>query len=313
MEQTNPGDRVAAVLLTGRTYPLRRELAAAGGRWHREHDGYLWPIAQRETAERLAEAHGLDAETLDVAPAELAPPTVAERREARAAKHERRAERLAGWAESHDAKAAEHRARADGPGGMMRDWAAITQPITDNAGGRAWARTKERMRDSLRRERDELVRADEQRAAATAAATAAERIDRQERDPAFIERRITELEAEQRRTQRAIDGKAHHGLDVAPASGAYLERLQAQQAETAEALAFWRERLAAVGGMSFGPHNVAVGDTVRIRGAWHRVDRANRKTVRATQVSGVCVGWADNWPWGEVREHRPAAGTAAAD
>lgn len=53
----------------------------------------------------------------------------------------------------------------------------------------------------------------------------------------------------------------------------------------------------------YGQHNVAPGDLVRIRGHWHQVVRANKKTVTVPSTLG---SWTDTAPWRHVTDHRPA-------
>ena len=298
-------ETVPAVLLSGNTYTVRRECAAAGGRWSHERGGYLWSVDQRETAERLADIHDLVCTDAAVLPAELEPPTLADKRAARAARHERRGMRMAGWADSHEAAADQHRTRADGPGGMMKDWAAITQPITSNSGGRAWARTKERMRDSLEREHNELQIAAAQRTAADAATADAERIAAEERDPGFCQRRIEEIEAGLRRIDRWLAGE---GTEGQPPAGARRDQLLTLRVERAADLAFWQGKMAEAGGVAFGPHNVKTGDVIRIRWGWSRVDRVNRKTASYTILTGGAAAMKGKVPWAEVRGVRTEGG-----
>lgn len=296
---------VTAYLVTGQTYTHRHALRAAGGIFNRDHDGYLFAADPAAAAD----LPGLSVESVDIDPADLAGETYEQRRERRAAKHAAKAERVASWADSHDRKADAHRARADGPGGWMTDWAAITQPITNNAGGRRFARQKEQMREQLRRESEERAKAAEQRAQASAAGGAAGRMERQEHDRGFIGRRIKEAEAEIRRLDRlGAAGKITDGW------------LTPRRDEQTQKLDYWRAKLDALGPapvkpervLPYGRHNVKPGDVVTSRhGGTYTVKRCNPNTVTVTMhyvaMSGIDRSVDYKIDWIDVVAHTPKA------
>ncbi len=53
---------MCAYLVTGKIYPVRRELRAAGGLWSRDQMGYLFCVEGMSRAVRLIERAGLAAD-----------------------------------------------------------------------------------------------------------------------------------------------------------------------------------------------------------------------------------------------------------
>ena len=115
--------------------------------------------------------------------------------------------------------------------------------------------------------------------------------------PVTVANRIEKLAAQLRRLERLQQG----------GRGTYTRAI----AETADQLTYWQdvraEQIATGVATDFGPHNVAKGGRVKIRGYWHEVVRANRKTVTVRNPHG----WTDTTPWHEVQAYR-GAGQAGA-
>ncbi|MFB7800858.1 DUF3560 domain-containing protein [Isoptericola sp. NPDC056134] len=143
-----------------------------------------------------------------------------------------------------------------------------------------------------------------ERRATEAAATTAARYN-----PVTVANRIDKLEADRRKFERRRDGyTSGHGVYAmthAPATGAGREQLEELIAETDDALTYWRgvraDQQANGTATNYGPHNVAKGDAVQVRGTWYRVLRANPKSVTVEGYFGP-----DRTPWQEVADHRPA-------
>lgn len=78
---------------------------------------------------------------------------------------------------------------------------------------------------------------------------------------------------------------------------------QDEIAETADALAFWREQWAAKVARreweEFGPHNVQKGGAVRVSGQWRRVARVSAKSVSVE----TGYSWTDRVPWHQVQRY----------
>ena len=143
-----------------------------------------------------------------------------------------------------------------------------------------------------------------ERRAAEAAATTGARYN-----PVTVANRIDKLEADRRKYIRRRDGyTSGHGvyaIENPPATGAWRERLDQLIAEADDALTYWRgvraDQQADGTATNYGPHNVAKGDAVQIRGTWYRVLRANPKSVTVAGYFGP-----DRTPWQEVSDHQPA-------
>jgi hypothetical protein len=99
------------ILVSGATYPLRRELRAAGGVWIADAKGYAATAGAEPALRALAERHGLDVEPFEVNGALLAPLTGDALREHRQARLDRLAERLTKRADAAERRAREARDR----------------------------------------------------------------------------------------------------------------------------------------------------------------------------------------------------------
>lgn len=129
--------------------------------------------------------------------------------------------------------------------------------------------------------------------------------------PQTVANRIAKLEAEIRATQRAIDGhtrgRGDYAIQIAPATGAYLERLQHQLAEQTDALQYWQkvraEQVETGTATNYSRATIAAGDQVRICGQWRRVVRANPTTVSVE----TDYTWTDRAPYSAIQDHRPPA------
>lgn len=118
-------------------------------------------------------------------------------------------------------------------------------------------------------------------------------------NPVTVVNRVERIAAELRRLGREL---ARPGL---PATAR--PHLEEQVAVLEQEHALWTrvhaEQVARGEVTDYGPHNVAAGDLVRIRGHWHQVVRANKKTVT---VPSSLASWTDTAPWQHVNAHRPA-------
>lgn len=134
--------------------------------------------------------------------------------------------------------------------------------------------------------------------------------------PVTVANRIAALEAEARSLQRRLDGYTRtlftraDGIreveTTAPATGERREYCRQQLEAVTDQLAYWRsvraEQITAGEATGYSRDTVAAGDTIRYRGQWYTVTRANAKT--ATVPSPFAGTW--RIPWAEVQDHRPA-------
>ena len=132
------------LLITGETYKIRREIRALGGRWNGEHKGWIVPFEKRQEAEALTGR-------IIIAPHEapddiFKPLTTEDIRAIRQDRANRKADRLEKWAESRQKKADELDKQTRP---FTSDWSFVTQPITPNAGGRRFAKFRQKITDKV--------------------------------------------------------------------------------------------------------------------------------------------------------------------
>ena len=130
---------------------------------------------------------------------------------------------------------------------------------------------------------------------------------------AFCDRRITDQEATLRDVQRRITGNSTRqqiadytacGYEDTPkpAEGKYLAQLKARETECLDTIEYWRNELAALGGIKYSKETIKKGDSVLSRGQWRKVVRVNVKSVSIE--SGY--SWTDTLIYSAIRGHRPA-------
>ena len=301
-----------AILITGNTYPNRRTLHGAGGRWSADLEGYLFDGAHSAAAEELAEQLGLRARQVDVEPEELAPPSYAERRAARTRRHERNADRYAARAESREDRRDEIRTQLDNDP-RASDWQFFTEPIkVGHHSEHRHRRDRERISAKLDKAHTLWREAAELRGREAAARYAAQADS--ERPAAFMVRRLEELKAELRKTERRLAGTDHSQIIRSEIDGCELQavdpesdwgkRLTARRDELTEGIAYWQALLDARGGIAYSRDNVKPGDIIA-RGAVGgraQVVRANAKTVSVVFLDHPLEGWKAKVPYAEILE-----------
>lgn len=294
---------VDAVLVTGDTYPHRRELARIGGRWSRDRAGYLFGTDQLNVVlNAWAELDGLSYTNVEVDPSELAPQTYADKRAARSERHERRAARYDARAEGRERKGNEVAGQLAGDP-MYNDYGIFTEPI--KVGHHSEGRHR-RAKERVARKMDQAVslsrEAAELRGRAAAALAAA--TPDSERSAAFMMRRIEELGAELRKIERTIAGHHTTGLEAVPAdlSTEWGQKLAARRDELTEGIAYWQALLDARGGVLHSKATIKPGDI--ITGQWvggrARVERTNAKTVSIVLLDHPLVGWKAKVTYAEI-------------
>lgn len=271
-----------------------------GWRWGRSIGQWFVPrsrdqLPRRDLIERTARAlreagHEVVVE-IDATPGDRA------EREARLEQRsQERAQRLTDRAQREEAKAQARRGRVE----EISSGIPFGQPILlGHHSQRRAERDAERIRSGMSAAiaHDEAAEEAKRRAASAAASQGARH------SQVTVGNRIERLGADIRRAERmlarqpVVEGEEPTGWQVQ-----LMESLAADRAD----LAYWeqvrQERTDAGEFTDYGPHNVAAGDAVLIRGTWRRVTRANQKSVSVE----TGYSWTDRAPWHEVREHRAA-------
>lgn len=138
-------------------------------------------------------------------------------------------------------------------------------------------------------------------------ATALESVEAHRDNPQTIARRIAQFEQRERTLSRSIEGYTDHLREpVAGATGVRAAQLESELEHVQERIRHLREirqrQLANGTALTVGPETVFNGDLVRYMGTWHRVIRANRKSVSIRSLSGG--SWTDTIPYHQLTAHR---------
>lgn len=301
-----------ATLITGNTYPNRRALRAAGGRWSADLGGYLFGEDHLAAAAELADQLGLIARQVEVQPEELAPPSYAERRAARTARHQRNADRYDARAGSRERQEAGIRSELN-RNPLYADPFIATEPIkVGHHSERRHRRDKARIEAKLDKAHTLWREAADLRGKAAAAAAAA--TPDAERPVDFMVRRIEELQAQLRKAERRLAGKDHDQLIRARIDGREPAPLDpnsdwgrlclTQRDEAAEGIAYWQALMDARGGVAFSRDNVKPGDIILVGRHYPkaRVVRANPKTVSVVFIDAPLVGFNGKFAYAEIME-----------
>ncbi len=242
--------------------------------------------------------------------------------EAEAERYERaedRAERMASYAANAEARSAAGYQRAH----EIADMIPFGQPIlVGHHSERRHRRDLDRMDRGMRTAVDESAKAEHY---GDRAETAARFRERRESVPTTL-RRIEKLEADQRRIQRALDGREDWVSDgqggytvrLVKPGDAYRERLTIRLADIAEEVAHWRavvERQQASGVKVWSRADFTKGDFVRFLGGWYEVLRVSAKsvTIPAMISDGPIVtkansrmSWTDTVPYHKITGRKSA-------
>lgn len=115
-----------AYLVTGKTYPVRRELRAAGGLWSRDQMGYLFRVEDMARAAPVIERARLGAGELEIADDAFEPLAGEALRAYRQDRQERRRQRLLKRADAADKRAQTARNRI---APHEREFLALGEPV----------------------------------------------------------------------------------------------------------------------------------------------------------------------------------------
>ena len=131
-----------AKIILGNTFPKRREIKGYGGIWSGEHKGWVIQDYNAVKAKAFCESNKFEMKEIEVKDDFFRPMTIDELRAYRQEKVNRiadkfytKANRLALEAEALNAQTKP----------LMSDIAFVTQPITQNSGGRAFRKQRERI------------------------------------------------------------------------------------------------------------------------------------------------------------------------
>ena len=114
-------------------------------------------------------------------------------------------------------------------------------------------------------------------------------------------RRISRLEAGERRLHRILDGTQH--TSSGRPEGSYRDRLEADLAHVHGQLAHWREHVKAAqasGVKLWGKDDFTKGDFAQSRGRWYEVLRVNAKTITVPggpDIQPVITSKNRHYPW----------------
>jgi preprotein translocase subunit YajC len=117
---------VATILITGQTYPLRRELRGLGGIWNHDRKGYIAQAHAVEALREFAAAHSLSVDDCEVSNEDAAPATGDQLREIRQARQDRLQARLLDRAQRADRRGDEARARISTG---EREFLSLMEPV----------------------------------------------------------------------------------------------------------------------------------------------------------------------------------------
>ena len=210
--------------------------------------------------------------------------------------------RSAERAERLEARAERHAAASDAAYARVRsigDGIPFGQPIL--AGHHSQARSERdarRMREGIDKSvaEDKAAREAHRQADIAAAATS------YRNNPITVANRIERLRREVNIYAGGLANLEAAGRADSPAATHYRD----EYTHRAKQLDYWlsvrAEQLANGTASDYGRHNVKAGDAVMIRGRWHRVERANAKTVTVKTMHG----FGTRTPWHEVTDHREA-------
>lgn len=298
IEGTAKGDGTAAILTANRW------------RWGRSISAWYVPnsrdrLPQHHVITRTAaalEAAGFELETLQL------DMTTRSTAEVEAAKAERQAARV----DALDARAERKTSRADELWQKHeRDVASLPEggePIKiGHHSERRHRNAIDKAHNSARRGIDALHEAEEAaRRAEAAAHTTSARYN-----PVTVANRIEKIAADIRRMERRIEADFYDSeKGYRPATEEQKSKRAAHFAprldEMRDQLAYWQQvrddQIASGQATGYSPESVKKGDAVKIRGSWHKVARANAKTVSVETP----YTWTNRAPWAEVQDHRAA-------
>jgi hypothetical protein len=267
-------EAIDAILVTGKTYPGRRDIAKLGGFFKKPLGGWVVPIARKAEIEALARQRGYKTQLIQVDKATMEPPSFAEKVEQRVQKDLTKADRLRAQADKLDREAT----ALDQELKPYDDMAFWTEPIHEGERGRR----QESLRNKLR---DKMDRASEARREARELRDKADRLEgyvaRKAEDMVYLNNRLEEARANLRGVDRDLEGASSRS-GYKPAEGEWRERLLKAKADYEEQVAYWENRVREIGGIQYGPENVKPGDVVKIRGRWALVLSAGPKKVKVS-------------------------------
>ena len=301
IEGTQRGDGTAEIL------------KAQGWRWGRSIGAWYVPhsrdrnlkawITGRTQKALEAAGHEVTLEADDTAR------PVAEVEADRAARQEARAEALAEKAQRKAARAADAQHAADAAASRLPEGG---EPI------KIGHHSENRHRNAINRAwnaQGRAIRADEDATHAQRRAEAATTTTAHRYSPATVAGRIQRLEAEGRALARQLDGYTLTG-DTAydeAIRAAYDGRrraIEAEAAENADALAYWRgvraQQLATGEAADYSAETIHAGDRIKVGGTWWTVARANAKTCTLYFDAECRVTSSYRAPYGKITGHQPA-------
>lgn len=266
-EPSRPGKRPRPVwVVTGDTRGYEAALRECGGRPWRGNWSF-WEDPTDDLAAAIAAGQ----------------PSFAEQQQEKRSRAEARAQRYAGYAANAAARSDAAREKSH----QIADRIPFGQPVlvghhSEARHRRDIARINKAMDTSV--EEGRKARHWDERAKLNQTAA-------QPEDLAFCDRRLREAQAEVRAAQRGIII-----ANADPRRAAGLDGWRRDLDAATERVEYWQGKIAALGGVQYGKHNVQKGDLVLIRHGWAVVDRANPTTVTVTLHVGPI-----KYPYSDIR------------
>lgn len=117
---------VQTIIISGNTYPHRREMRGLGAIWNHDAKGYVAPVARIDAIRAYAESHGLNVAEYEASDEETTPATGDRLREIRQAKQDRYRARLLDRAERAERRGDEARAKIKP---HEREFLSLMEPV----------------------------------------------------------------------------------------------------------------------------------------------------------------------------------------
>ena len=198
------------------------------------------------------------------------------------------------------------------------DIAFLTQPIYNNAGGRAFKNYKDKIMNRYEKGFEEYRKSDYfKNKAITAGATANMS---QLKDRTYLSNRIKECNSSIKKLESNIIEyediiyKKENNIEIESFyNEKSIEQVQEWLQNTLEKmeyemdkLAFLENKLDEIGGINYSKENIKTGYLVKIRGRWNTVIKANKTTIETKSQFGSCIKYL----YAEIQEVKIPEGYA---
>jgi hypothetical protein len=276
-------------------YEERQKLKGKGFRWSPKREAWVRKI----TSSSMVKAQSLGFERAEDVGTPLTGGQKAqrelERMEKSAERHERKSARARVEAEEHhkDAK-------------RMGEVIPMGQPILV---GHHSEKADRRYRERIRKKEEKFVeKYRESKHEKGVSERVKKRAEYMKKNPAYASKKIESLDKEVRLLDRRLETEYDPVYSSSRAEfDEWQDRLRARRKEAIEERAFWAEHLKSLGGVKYSRESIKVGDRVKYRRQWYRVERVNPKSVtlkRQAIDSPVQLHGTFTLKYREIRDHK---------